>query len=354
MSSVPAEEQDRSSRRWLRTSGDRTLLWVGLAIYVVAFTGSGIVSGLPLSTDRALLWVLAALFVASLGNLKAFARGVLIDWGPFLLMVAGYILVTDHAAGLVNRAHVTPQIRADQAMFGGHVPTLWLQERFWVEGHPHWYDYFAWFIYVSHFWLPLTLGVVLWIVARPTFRRYIGTLMSLSMVSYVTYWAFPAAPPWLASMWWHLEPTTRLVSTMWTRSGQTQAPALVAFGEHYANPVAAIPSLHAAIPMMIALLFWPRTRSWLIRGLLAFYVVAMGLVLVYSAEHWVIDILIGWVYAVAAHLAVSRFLRWRTDRRTAAAVDSEIDELDDAAEVADEERRMRDSNSRGVAPNTLS
>ena len=42
------------------------------------------------------------------------------------------------------------------------------------------------------------------------------------------------------------------------------------------------------------------------RGLLALYPVAMAFALVYMAEHYVVDILLGWIYAVTAFWAVNR------------------------------------------------
>jgi membrane-associated phospholipid phosphatase len=77
-------------------------------------------------------------------------------------------------------------------------------------------------------------------------------------------------------------------------------------GAAYSNPVAAMPSLHAAIPMMLALFFWTRVRWWL-RVVLVVYVLAMGLTLVYAGEHYVIDVLVGWLYAAISVFAVSRF-----------------------------------------------
>jgi membrane-associated phospholipid phosphatase len=94
-------------------------------------------------------------------------------------------------------------------------------------------------------------------------------------------------------------------STLGVLGGETVNTA-VEKGAAYSNPVAAMPSLHAAIPMMLALFFWPRVRAWL-RVVLLAYAVAMGFTLVYAGEHYVIDVLVGWVYAALAVAAVSRF-----------------------------------------------
>ena len=78
--------------------------------------------------------------------------------------------------------------------------------------------------------------------------------------------------------------------------------------------MAAVPSLHAAYALLIALFLWPLARgAWRIP--LAAYPVAMGFALVYTAEHYVVDVLLGWVYAAAATVAVMAVARRLALRR---------------------------------------
>ena len=58
------------------------------------------------------------------------------------------------------------------------------------------------------------------------------------------------------------------------------------------------------------------------RVLLALYPIAMTYALVYTAEHYVVDILLGWLYTVIAFFAVNRLfdrLAERREEREAAA-----------------------------------
>ena len=86
------------------------------------------------------------------------------------------------------------------------------------------------------------------------------------------------------------------------------------FGEksRYAFPVGALPSLHAAWPFLLLVFFWPVAGRW--RAVLVAYALAMALTLVYSADHFVFDILLGWAYVIVVVVAV----RLITNRRTAA------------------------------------
>jgi len=88
------------------------------------------------------------------------------------------------------------------------------------------------------------------------------------------------------------------------------ASALLDQGQASVNLVAAVPSLHAGMTLAISVFLWHRvSRGW--RPVLVAYVIVMAFTLVYTAEHFVIDILLGWALAVVVLLAIE----WFTSRR---------------------------------------
>ena len=82
----------------------------------------------------------------------------------------------------------------------------------------------------------------------------------------------------------------------------------------YANNVAAVPSLHAAFSLLVAITLWPRKHKWL-RPLVALYPLAMAFSLIYGAEHYFSDILLGWIYTIVAVLAARAVSQWWAARR---------------------------------------
>ncbi|HWG55907.1 MAG TPA: phosphatase PAP2 family protein, partial [Gaiellaceae bacterium] len=74
-------------------------------------------------------------------------------------------------------------------------------------------------------------------------------------------------------------------------------------GSEWSNPVAAVPSLHAAYTLLVTIFLWRFARR--VRPLLALYPPAMAFALVYSAEHYLVDVLLGWAYTLAAVWAVA-------------------------------------------------
>jgi hypothetical protein len=245
-------------------------------------------------------------------------RRFLMDWLPVFVIAAGYDFVRSQAPDLIDRATVKPQMRFDEIAFGGTAPTVLLQDALVDRGTPHWWDYFAFVVYLSHFAFTLTVAAVLYVRARDLFRRLAALVLTVSVAGFITYFVVPAVPPWLASRYGDLSHTTRVVHAVWADLGVDSAAKVFAGDANLANPVAALPSLHAAWPFMVLLLLWPVAGRW--RWALVGYNAAMILTLVYGAEHYVSDILVGWLYAGVTFIVVNRLLDARERRRAAISI----------------------------------
>ena len=228
-----------------------------------------------------------------------------VDWSPVFVVLFVYDAIHNRLGRFLPAAHTLPQIRVDEALSGGTVPTVRMQRAFYSPAHPRWWDYATLAVYTSHFFVPALVGLSLWVRSRPAYLRYMKGFVAMTTLGYVTYVLFPAVPPWLASQRGALAPTHRLVRELWDHLGHHGVASLFSGTTLYANDVAAIPSLHAAYPVMIAVFFWPGGRAPT-RAALALYAVVMAVALVYSAEHYLLDIGLGWLYAFATAFAMSR------------------------------------------------
>jgi PAP2 superfamily len=281
--------------------------WGAVVLYVASLAAYMWVEGIPVGRERLLVWIVLGLLALSTTNLGGWFRSVLIDWLPLALVLAVYDLLRGRADGLLFSAWYRPQLEADAFLFGGTVPTVWLQDRLWHGGSDvRWYDLAAWSVYVSYFLATYLLAGALWFFARHRFRRYVSAVALLAGMAFVTFALFPAAPPWLASREGELDPTTRLIGPI---SGEVpflffSFEGLYERGSEYANPVAAVPSLHAAYTLLFTLALWPIAGR--ARPLLAAYPPAMAFALVYTAEHYLVDVLLGWAYTLVAVWAVAR------------------------------------------------
>jgi membrane-associated phospholipid phosphatase len=97
----------------------------------------------------------------------------------------------------------------------------------------------------------------------------------------------------------------RITTRGWGKLNLHSAGALIDQGQASVNLVAAIPSLHAGLTAAVAAFLWTRV-PWKWRPLLAAYVLVMAFTLVYSAEHYVVDILLGWALAAVVLMALNR------------------------------------------------
>lgn len=322
--------------RAARQATPKRRLWVGWTIFAAAFVLFVIFVGVPYSEDDVLLWLTAALFVATLGNPAKWRRGVIRDWLPLYAVLAVYALLRGYASHVLWGPFVRPQVFFDKLIGGGVVPTVTLQHWLFDPHDLRPWDYLVWFTYMSHFFTSFIVAGVLWKRDHARFRRFVPIFVGLTFLGYLTYVLYPAMPPWLASQTGHIAPITRIIPVVWNHVGVHGAAAVFTGGNKFDNNIAAMPSLHAAYPMLLLLFFWKRARRPL-RTVLVVYVLAMAFTLVYTGEHFVIDEVVGWTYAVVAFMVGSRLLdRWAAWRsrpprtQSTAPVDAERGATDPA------------------------
>lgn len=269
-------------------------------LYLIVLAVVSIVWRFPASRDRVVLFVLAALFIAVVGRPHALSR-LARDFAPVVVFLYAYDLLRGRADGLVGHVFFTPQLRVDEWLFGT-APTVTLQHALWTPGHAHIWDYAAFFVYLTYFILPFSIAAVLWRYRYELFHRYVSLWIGLSFAALVTYAVFPAAPPWMADQKGLLPHVARITPFMTAHVGVNLARVMGS--QNYVNRVAAVPSLHAATALLISLFFWSRTKRW--RWVLALYPPAMGFSLVYLGEHYVSDVLLGYIYAVVIFIVGNR------------------------------------------------
>jgi hypothetical protein len=269
--------------------GARIAYVVSLAVVIASW-------GLPVARDQLFLWLGLGLAAFSVGAWRTWG-GMLLDWLPFYGLLVAYDFLRGAVSVDAARAHVAAQVDIDRAIGGGELPTVWLQRHLWHPGDPRFYDYAVWAVYMTHFFAVWVTAAVLWRSSRERFRRFAVLTVALTAGAFLTYWRYPAQPPWL-----HVPALDRTVPEVWDRLGVHTIRSAYENGD-LVNTVAAMPSLHAAYPALLLLFFWPAGPR--VRTLLGLYTLAMGFTLVYSGEHFVADILAGWAMAGAVVALVS-------------------------------------------------
>jgi len=297
-------------------------------------------TGFAFNRELLLLYICTGLIAASIGQGRRVLY-VVRDWLPFALVLIAYDL-SRGAATLIGRPTLWHwQVDMDRLLFFGTVPTVWLQERVKLPRAPWWESVIS-TVYMSFFILPYVVAAVLWLRDRNEWKAFVRLFVGLSFVALVIYAILPAAPPWAAARCSAADVAggpsgpscmfrsargvpdggllgamqisqdgannwvERIVTRGWGNLNLQTASALVDQGQASVNLVAAIPSLHAGLTAAVAAFLWTRVqRRW--RSFLVAYVLIMAFTLVYTAEHYVIDILLGWALAVVVVTAINRY-----------------------------------------------
>jgi len=145
--------------------------------------------------------------------------------------------------------------------------------------------------------IPLVTGVV-WFCLRDRFTAWIAAVLTLTTLGVGGYIGYPAAPPWLASDSGQIGTVDRISSLGWDYLRLDLGESLTVLGQD-GNPVAAMPPLHAGIALLVALFFWSSASTLWRAGLLG-YAMLMAVTLVYTGEHYVVDVVAGWLTAGVA------------------------------------------------------
>jgi membrane-associated phospholipid phosphatase len=280
-----------------------------LALYLAVLVAWSLEYGVPVQRELVMLWVCGALAVASLGRSPRQVRLLLFDWLPIAVVLCAYDYTRGAADSVGIGTHLHPMIDFDRFLFFGQTPTEWLQRHLYDPGALTWWNVAFTLVYTSYFITPFALAGWLWARDRLAFLRFAKRLVTLAVAGLTTYVLFPAAPPWMAAERGLLHGVQRTTANGWEVIGGGTA-GLFDEGQASVNLVAAVPSLHSAFTMLVALFLWPRVRRrW--RPLRLAYPLAMGLTLMATGEHYFFDVALGWLYAGAVMLGWRRWERRR-------------------------------------------
>ena len=286
-------------------------------VWVLASIAMIVSVGVPTSHDLVFFWFALGIISFSVTDVRRRTSRLVIEWSPFIAVLFIYDRLRGYADGLLFHAREVPQIKIEAALFGRPIPTVWLQAHLWHgAGDLRWWDYATWFIYLTHFFATLIVAAVLWRWAHDRFVRFATMVCVLSLAGFATYVLFPAVPPWLAARHGAIGSANRTIAIVWHHVPIAHFGSLFEKGQTYANNVAAMPSLHAAFSLLIVLYVWRLVPRWW-RPLLALYPPAMAFSLVYTGEHYVVDCVAGWAYAVATFVAVNLVFEYHARRVTA-------------------------------------
>jgi hypothetical protein len=283
-------------------------LVLGLSFFYIVLSSLSIITlwgkGAVMFAPDYVLFLLVAIATFLGRNKYAFLK----DFGPAILLIFAYDAMRGYAdemagAGAVN---FNFPLQMDLLIGGGNLPNAIVQHAVDSNGFRPLFGIFTVVIYSLHFTAPLVFGFMLWLKSRGDYLKYMAAMVLLSYAALATFWLFPVAPPWMAGEKGLINIENQF--TLLTKEyGLYFMPTIYQFVN--ANPVAAIPSLHFGYPFL-AFLYAVLSRR---KGLALFfgiYTLLVSVAVVYLGEHYVIDLVIGGIYAFAAMLIIQAGFSW--------------------------------------------
>lgn len=209
----------------------------------------------------------------------------------------------DRPPDLRRRLRVEPPIAADRWIGRGTPPTQRLQRRLRRPPELTLLDRALTGVYLL--WEVEPHLALAWLLFRHP-GRFPGAAVRMAATfdaTLVGYFAVPTAPPWWASEFeGHLGGEVRRVTAEVMRAVQGERrPGSPDDHQPGSNPWAAWPSDHFASALSAAIALGEADRRAGAAGYA--YAAALGFVLVYTGEHYVVDLLLGGALALGIHAA---------------------------------------------------
>lgn len=210
-----------------------------------------------------------------------------------------------------DNVHVCDLRDAELALFGITVGGERVTVQDWFHAHPiRALDLLCAVPYGIFIFVVIGYAVFLFFRDFAAQQRFTWGFLALNLLGFATYHVYPAAPPW----YFHLhgcavDLTARAsegVHLAWVDS-VIGVRYFAGFYGRSSDVFGAVPSLHVAYPLLIAIEGF-RHHRWLGRALMVGFYLSMCFSAVYLDHHWIIDVLLGTAYTIVVAVVMRRLI----------------------------------------------
>lgn len=197
-----------------------------------------------------------------------------------------------------NTVHIQQPYDLEKWLFGIQTAAhgILIPCEYFKENGTLFLDLLAAFFYINWISVPVFFGIYLWLTDKATFVKFTWLFLFASLLGFVIYYIYPAAPPWYVEA----HGFDFKLGVPGDAAGLLAADeffGVTLFYDMYLinpNPFAAIPSLHSAFPVTI-LVYSLQKREQLGYWNLLFIIFGLGIWFsaVYLRHHYIIDVIAG-------------------------------------------------------------
>jgi len=223
------------------------------------------------------------------------------QFGLFLVVYQGYQLVRGIADGrqavaMANGLHVIHLERSLGAFFEPGFQQAFISHQWLIEAA-------NWMYFNSHFVVTISFLAWLYLFRNENFNFVRNMFMVAMVLALMGYTLFPTAPP-------RMFPGAGFTDTIHVFTNMNQDSS---FASVLVNPYAAVPSMHIAFSLMIAIPAMNLVRSVWARALWSGYPLVVFFVIVVTANHFWFDAAAGAAVACLAAVTAHQLARLRPD-----------------------------------------
>ncbi|MBV2247967.1 MAG: phosphatase PAP2 family protein [Lentimicrobium sp.] len=217
----------------------------------------------------------------------------------------------------VSPVHIQEPYLLEKSLFGISINGLiYTPNEYFALIHTRFLDIVSGLFYLNWVPIPLAFGVYLFYKNKQLFTQYSLVFLFANLLGFVIYYLYPAAPPWYVDLYgFELHLGVQGNSAGLARfDALTGIPVFASLYNKNANVLAAIPSLHAAYPVIV-LYYGIRNKLGWVNALFVLFMLGIWFSAVYSGHHYIIDVLLGALVAVVTIALFNFLLRYRWSGR---------------------------------------
>ncbi len=250
----------------------------------------------------AMIWKAVVVPILLIGALltRRFHRFVN-DWALFLAFVVLFDFVRGFVFSIITHyqlpVYMGYAIEWERMLLGGTTFPELLQTWRTSLADPALLDRVLTIVHGSHFVFFLVFGMAVWLLRPEGFRRYTVTVVAVLFAGALGYLLVPTIPPWMAAeSFGVISPVDSIVVRIYNAQLPTLQQALDT------NPIAAMPSLHAALPTLCTLIAVNLFGGWGIP--IGAYALLVYFASGYLGQHYLVDLLAGGALAIGGFVGI--------------------------------------------------
>ena len=210
-----------------------------------------------------------------------------------------------------SMVHIADLYNAEKIVFGiplnGKIAT---PNEYWLNRPLVFFDIMSGIFYLCWVPVPLAFAFYLFLKDKKLFLYFSLTFVLVNLIGFITYYIYPAAPPW----YFQQHGSAFIKDTPGNTAGLIkfdQYTGLSIFQNIYAkssNVFAAMPSLHSAYPLVVLYYAFKKNVSSILKIVFTIVMLGIWFSAVYTSHHYVLDVIAGIICAIIGIIIFNKLL----------------------------------------------